>query len=96
MKKLELASQEFLRRLFQERLPAGCSVYLFGSRARGDATWNSDFDFWIDPTVDRKILVEIEEILEESFVPYHVDLVTTDQLKGEFGRQVRAEARRWN
>ncbi len=96
MKKLELASQEFLKALFREKLPAECSVFLFGSRARGDAAWNSDFDFWIDAAVDRKILVEIEEILEESFVPYHVDLVTTDQLRGEFGRQVRAEAKRWN
>lgn len=70
-------------------------MYLFGSRARGDARWNSDYDFWVDFAVDRKTIAEIEDELEESFVPFHVDIVTTEQLKGRFGELVRQEAKAW-
>jgi predicted nucleotidyltransferase len=69
-----------LRSLIRENLPPRTPVYLFGSRARGDARWNSDFDLWIDADIDPSVLVTIDELLEESFVPFHVDLVTTRQL----------------
>ncbi|MDP2881234.1 MAG: nucleotidyltransferase domain-containing protein [Azonexus sp.] len=88
-------SEAYLRELFLAKLPAGARVYLFGSRARGDARWNSDFDFWIDFPVDRSTLLEIEEAIEESFVPFNVDLVTTAQLNGRFGEIVKQEARPW-
>lgn len=90
------ASEEFLRRLVRENFPDGTPVYLFGSRARGDARWNSDFDLWIDAQdVPPSTLSHLQEALEESFVPFRVDIVTTAQLAGRFGRVVREEARRW-
>ena len=89
------SSEAYLRSIFLARLPQEARVYLFGSRARGDARWNSDYDFWIDCAVDRSTLLEVEETLEESFVPFKVDLVTTAQLNGRFGEIVRQEAKPW-
>jgi predicted nucleotidyltransferase len=65
------------------------------ARARGDARWNSDFDLWIDADIDPSALARLGDMLEESFVPFHVDFVTTRQLADRFGAQVRSEARQW-
>lgn len=88
-------SETYLRELLRAHLPQPTRVYLFGSRARGDARWNSDFDLWIDADVPSATLVQLDELLEESFVPFHVDFVTTPQLRNSFGARVRAEARPW-
>ena len=92
---LALSSEAYLRSLFLAKLPAGAKVYLFGSRARGDARCNSDHDFWLDFAVDRNTLLEIEEAQEQSFVPFNVDLVSTTQLNGRFGEIVTQEAKPW-
>lgn len=88
-------SETYLRKLLETSLPPQTPVYLFGSRARGDERWNSDFDFWIDADVTPAILSKLREALEESFVPFHVDFVTTRQFTDPFGESVRKEAKRW-
>jgi len=88
-------SESFIRDLLAKRLPPETPVYLFGSRARRDERWNSDFDLWIDGTLSSAVLGEIDELLEESFVPFKVDIVTEANLRGRFGEQVRKEAVRW-
>jgi predicted nucleotidyltransferase len=88
-------SEAYLRELLKANLPVQTPVYLFGSRARGDARWNSDFDLWIDANIDPAMLSSFSEALEESFVPFHVDFVTTRQLTDRFGEVVRKEAKRW-
>ena len=89
------ASEEIIRNVLRGALPAGAPVYIFGSRSRGDFRWNSDFDFWVDADVPREIILEIEEQLEESIVPFGVDLVCSRQLQGKFGKRVKQEAKRW-
>jgi len=89
------ASEEIIRNVLRGALPAGAPVYLFGSRSRGDFRWNSDFDFWVDADVPRETILAIEEQIEESIVPFGVDLVCTRQLQGKFGQQVKQEAKRW-
>ena len=89
-------SEAFLRQLIQGHVPPETAVYLFGSRARGDARWNSDFDLWIDGDfIAPATLARIQEALEESFVPFHVDIITSRQLTERFGEAVRQEAKRW-
>lgn len=88
-------SESYLRELLQANLPPETPVYLFGSRARGDERWNSDFDFWIDADIEPETLSRFGDVLEESFVPFHVDFVTTRQLTESFGVVVRKEAKRW-
>lgn len=89
------ASEEIIRGILHRTLPAGATVYLFGSRSRGDRRWNSDFDLWVDADVPRESILTIEDQLEDSIVPFGVDIVTTRQLQGEFGQRVRQEAIQW-
>lgn len=88
-------STQYLRDLMQKRLPQGTAVYLFGSRARGDQRWNSDFDLWVDTEIPDSHLTEIVEEIDDSFVPFKVDIVTTAKLRGRFGEEIRKEAKRW-
>ncbi len=52
-------------------------VFLFGSRARGDARRTSDIDVAILPEgpIPDGLLARIRDELEESLVPFAVDLV---------------------
>lgn len=97
MTREELAhqSEAYIRELLKARLPAKSQVFLYGSRARHDNRWNSDYDLWIDEDIPRRILVEMLDQLDESFVPFKVDIVTTQQLTGRFAEAVRKKARLW-
>ncbi len=88
-------SEAYIRSLLADLAPGPAAVYLYGSRARGSHAWNADYDLWIDAPVTRAQLGELQDKLEESFVPFKVDLVTTAQLNGRFGDQVRKDAVRW-
>ena len=88
-------SETTIRDILRRNLPAGVPVYLFGSRARGTARWNSDFDLWVDADLPREVILSIEEQLDDSIVPFKVDIVTTPQLRGEFGARVAQEAKPW-
>ena len=88
-------SEEIIRDILRQALPAGVPVYLFGSRSRGDFQWNSDFDLWVDADIPRENILTIGEQLDDSIVPFRVDIVTTQQLQGEFGKRVKQEAIRW-
>jgi len=92
---LRQASETFIRQELRKRLPPGVPVYLFGSRARQAARWNSDYDLWVDADLPDHLIASVVEEIEGSFVPFKVDIVTTRQLRGRFGELVRAEARRW-
>lgn len=84
-----------IKALLGKYLPSGTAVYLFGSRARGTAAWNADFDLWVDASLDQLTLGRINDELEESFVPFKVDIVQSSQLQGLFGELVKRDARRW-
>lgn len=88
-------SEDYIRETLRRYLRSDTAVYLYGSRARGDAAWNSDYDLWVDGELPRHQINAILEDLDESFVPFQVDLVTTPMLSGAFGERVRAEAKRW-
>lgn len=68
---------------------------LFGSRARGDHTKESDYDFMVDFFPDAKIgLLEFSEmqIELEELMRSRVDLVTKDGLKPRIRHRVLSEA----
>ncbi len=52
-------------------------LYLFGSRARGEATPRSDYDLalWADPPLDLATLAHLREALEALPILQRVDLV---------------------
>ena len=73
-------------------------VYLFGSWARGEATRLSDIDVAIDPhaTLPRGMLAQLRERLEESHVPYRVDVVDLTRMSPEFRQRVLTEGGLWS
>ena len=88
-------SEGYIKSLLNKYLPKNNPVYIFGSRARNDARWNSDYDLWVDAEIDWQTLMRIKEELEESFVSFKVDIVQKSEIKGEFGELVKAEAKKW-
>jgi len=82
----------FLKEFFKDK---PVKVYLFGSRARGDNSPFSDVDVAVDSELDlRRELTLLREILEESSLPYKVDLV---ELRGApyLREVVEKEGVRW-
>ncbi len=88
-------SEQAIREMLRESLPASARVYLLGSRARRDHCWNSDYDLWVGADIDPAIVRRLQKRLEESFVPFRVDIVTTAQLTGCFSDEVRKDAVPW-
>ena len=73
-------------------------LYLFGSRARGSAVRGSDIDIAIlpDSPLEPGTLARIRDALEESTIPYEVDVIDLSCVDEPFRRKVLAEAISWN
>jgi len=74
------------------------TVYLFGSWARGEATSLSDIDVAIDSRTPLPpgALARLRERLEESHVPYRVDVVDLSRTSPDFRRRVLTEGVLWS
>ena len=69
---------DFTKKIVLRHLPKNeFKVFLFGSRAVGNAKLKSDIDIgiWGKQALSLKIKIAIEEDIEESIVPYKVDIV---------------------
>lgn len=73
-------------------------VYLFGSRATGHARRASDIDVAVWSLVELPVgtLALIREALEESLVPFNVDLVDLRDTDEGFRARVVAEGIAWH
>jgi predicted nucleotidyltransferase len=96
----EIAQNELdkIRRIVLGRLEGRrVRVYLFGSRARGDAMRWSDVDVAVEPLEPLPCLLlgDIQEALEESNVVYKVDLVDLSKVDPEFRGEVEREGIPW-
>ncbi len=84
--------KKFLEEFFKGK---EVKVYLFGSRAKGENTVHSDIDLALESKEDiNKDIVLLKEILEESYLPYKVDIINlknTPYLK----KIVKKEGKRW-
>jgi predicted nucleotidyltransferase len=72
-------------------------VYLFGSCATGRIHRFSDIDVAIEPSEPLPItmLSDINEALEESTVPYFVDMVDLSSASADLRREVHTEGVLW-
>ena len=72
-------------------------VYFFGSRSRGRASPSSDIDVAILPLelLPTGVLSAIRETLEESSIPYQVDLVNLSVADPGFKKRVIEEGIVW-
>ena len=72
-------------------------VYLFGSWARQEEKTSSDIDIAIEP-ISRLSLqkwVELSERLEESTIPYKIEVVNLDDANKELRLNVKREGVLW-
>lgn len=72
-------------------------VFLFGSRARGDHRATSDIDVAILPLepIPPGVLAGIRETLEESHVPFFVDLIDLSEAPSGLREQALREGIEW-
>ncbi len=75
-----------------------CKVFLFGSRARGDFVRSSDADIGIEGLDDKEFLKVkryIEEKIEESIVPFDVDIINFNKVSKKFRSEAIKEGVKW-
>ena len=72
-------------------------VFLFGSRAKGEADRVSDIDIaiWPQENIPLGVFAQIREALEESDILYHVDLVDLSETNPAFRERVLREGIPW-
>ena len=78
--------------------PLGARLILFGSRARGDAHPGSDIDIAVaaGQPLPREVLAAARECLEESSLPFRVDLVDLAGADPELAAAVSREGVPWD
>lgn len=72
-------------------------VYLFGSRARKDARPTSDVDIAVEAIkkIDSSLLSQLKDILEESHIPYRVDVVDFNSANKTMQKSIKNEGVLW-
>ena len=77
---------EIVQDILREYLPAGFSVWVFGSRANWTTKDSSDLDLAVEggSALDYKAMVGLEVAFEESDLPYTVDVVDLKGISPQF------------
>ncbi|MBO1926483.1 nucleotidyltransferase domain-containing protein [Thiomicrorhabdus sp. 6S2-11] len=80
------AEREIIQAILANYLPENCSVWVFGSRAKGRATYQSDLDLAIEcqSLLDSKIISRLKYEFEESKLPFMVDIVDFNSVSDSF------------
>ncbi|MCB1984447.1 MAG: nucleotidyltransferase domain-containing protein [Burkholderiales bacterium] len=85
--------QQIIVALFEKHLP-GVPVWVYGSRISGTARGNSDLDLVVFASNDRKRAVsDLKEALEESSLPFRVDLFIWNDVPESFKKNIQREHR---
>lgn len=73
-------------------------VYLFGSRAKNTARATSDVDIALLPmeSLPDNFFADLRELLEESNLPYTVDIIDLSQIDEAFKQKILQEGILWN
>ncbi len=85
---------ELVKKILHHHLPKGTSIWVFGSRARGQSKKYSDLDLAIDMNgepIPIKLLSAICFDLEESDLPYKVDIVDWNTIDKTFQECIRED-----
>lgn len=94
-KKYETLVREKILSIFNK---TDVKIYLFGSRSRGNYKRGSDFDIGfenIEENIFRKLKIQFLDFLEESIVPYKVDMVLFDTADSSFIRETKKDLIIW-
>jgi len=76
----------------------GCSVWCFGSRARGDNQKFSDLDLLVSPKKQEAVyfVSQAKEKLTKSNFPYKVDIVFEEDAAESYLKSIRMEKVRYD
>jgi len=75
-----------------------CTVFLFGSRASGNYRWGADFDIGVEGIDADEFMLKRHRILaavEESIIPWEVDMVHFDSVDEDFRKTALEEIELW-
>ncbi len=75
--------------------PYGGRAYLFGSCANGRVSSHSDIDIGIDSAAPREVIAGLDEAMEESAIPYYVDVIDMRRADPAFRAIIREQGIRW-
>ena len=80
------AEREIIQAILANHLPENCTVWVFGSRAKGTATYQSDLDLAIEceSPLDSKIISCLKYEFEESKLPFMVDIADLNAMNDSF------------
>lgn len=89
--------EEIKQRVLEIFAEEDISIALFGSMAGGSMTTGSDVDVALipRPSVDRRKLALLRETLEESNVPYVVEIVDFSEVSAEFREHALSKVIWW-
>ena len=65
--------------------------YAYGSRAKGNARKFSDLDLCYRDNIPNEVVYQIKEELEESDLPFIVELVNWKQMRPQFQELIRRD-----
>jgi len=93
-KYVEIAKEIVLNIIDKEKI----SVFLNGSRVEGDARHDSDIDIglWSPVELDRTLIRRIDDMIEESIVPYHIDITDFSKVSSKFKKIATEKIIIWN
>lgn len=88
--------EAYLKKLLTDNLPADSKIFLFGSRAVGNYSRNSDIDIGVMAEhIDQGVIIKLKEIIEESFVPFKVDIVDFSRVDDMFRKEALRRTVQW-
>ncbi len=93
----ERAIEELRHMVFAALGEHDAEVWLFGSCARGKVRHASDIDIGVLPRdkLPSAFFARLEADIEESTIPYHVDLVDLGRIDPAWLETIRREGIRW-
>lgn len=84
-------SYDTLMNLLRQHLP-DATVWAYGSRAKGDERPQSDLDLVAFTSPEQRLRVsDLKEALEESDLPFRVDLLIWDELPASFHWEIERD-----
>ena len=91
MIQLEPRHQAIIKAIFSK---FSNEVFVFGSRSKGTAKPLSDLDVAIFSEISKADLVRLKAELEDSNLPFHVDVIVWDEISPEFQNHIKPDLKR--
>lgn len=94
-----MLDEKYKKKLIEiiEKYISDSKIYLFGSRAKGRHRETSDVDISIDAgkELSSNLLYKIKDEIEESNIPYFVDVVDFNYVSDEMKNQILKNGILW-